>query len=93
MDAEFEQCEPFGIDDGELDGLSPQECFVLGYELCEIHSLAAIPDQEITKTVHAANKDRIEASLIRRGRPFLLRWPQDDVSESWMYLTIYRLTD
>jgi len=30
----------FKIDDGELDGLRPQECFVLGYELAQIDNFA-----------------------------------------------------
>lgn len=30
--AEYEPVEPFGVDGGELDGLSPAECFTLGVE-------------------------------------------------------------
>lgn len=86
-DAEYEQYEPFGIDNGELDGLSPQECFVLGYELAQIHELAEHVDG-FSKTVHATNQPRIEDSLRRRGREFSWMWPSDDPSESWLYLNV-----
>lgn len=87
VDAEYESMEPFGIDHGELGGLSRQECFVLGYELCQIHDLADRVDG-FDKTVHAANQSRIEEALKRRGRKFSWMWPSDDVSESWLYLRV-----
>lgn len=88
--AEYQQCEPFGIDAGELDDLSPQQCFVLGYELAQVHRLADhITERDTEKTVHAANRERIEAALCARGRQFSWTWPHDDQSEAWVFLTIH----
>ena len=91
MEGEFEQCESFGIDSGELDGLTPQDCFVLGYELATIHAMAetiAANETIAMHLVHAANKSRIEAALQKRRRGYQWTWPSDDVSEAWVYLTI-----
>lgn len=38
-EAEFELCEPFGIDDGELEGLTNTKCFVLGVEWAQVRKL------------------------------------------------------
>jgi len=88
MDAEFSNFESFLVDDGQLEGMTPQQCFVLGYELHSVASLAESRDDKINKTVHAANIERIEAFLRARGRDWNWMWPSDDVSESWVYLTI-----
>ena len=64
--AEYDLMEPFDIDNGELDGLRPQECFVLGVEwqMC-----AALADtgKAWGKMIHLMNLPRIEAMLNRRG--------------------------
>ena len=83
--ADFGLKKSFHIDNGELDGKTPQDCFVLGYELGYL-------DREIEnclpikKLVHAANKERIETSLRDVKRKFALRWLPADVSEEWMEL-------
>lgn len=64
--AEFHCKESFSIDEGELDGLSSQKCFVLGYELAMITDhwdAGGVPD----KPVHPENRDRLEAAAERRG--------------------------
>ncbi len=88
MDAEYGNCEPFLIDDGQLDGMTPQQCFVLGYELHKIAKCAEHNPDEMDFTVHADNIERIEAFLKARDREFSWMWPSDDVSESWVYLKI-----
>ena len=87
-EGEFANCESFLVDDGQLDGMSPQQCFVLGYELCSIATLAERCEDEINKTVHAANIERIEAFLVARERTWEWTWPHDDIRESWVYLKI-----
>lgn len=75
----------FDIDDGELDGLSSQQCFVLGYELAQIDSLLSSKNA-IRKPVNADNRARIEAACRDSGREFRLTWMPGDLSESWMLL-------
>lgn len=62
----WEQMEQFGIDNGELDGLSAQECFALGYELCRF-CVMADAGRKFTMLAHAGNRKRIEDILNRRG--------------------------
>jgi len=88
MESEFESIEPFYIDDGQLDNLNKQECFVLGYELSTICFLAETNKEKIEKTVHANNLDRITSALNKRKRTYSFVWPHDDISETWIYLTI-----
>lgn len=85
--AEFGLVKSFGIDGGELDGLSPQECFVLGYELGQIDSLLKGPD-EFRQPVHAENQSRIELACKDARRKFKLTWLEGDVSESWLLLEV-----
>lgn len=85
--ADFRMQKSFGIDDGELDGLSPQQCFVLGYELAQLDTLLRRP-AGFNKPVHAANRARIEASCQAENREFRLDWMADDPSESWLSLTV-----
>lgn len=80
----------FGIDNGELDGLTPQEVFVLGYELGHLRKLLEheFMDKEII--VHARNKERIERALKADFRQYNLSFMDDDESEEYMMLTLYR---
>jgi hypothetical protein len=83
----YELFKPFDIDDGQLDGLSPQQIFCLGYELAEIDGLLKLP-AEFTKPVHAENRERIERWCNESGREFRLVWAKEDASESWMTLSV-----
>jgi hypothetical protein len=85
--ADFGLIKSFGIDRGELDGLRPKDCFVLGYELAMI-DCALKTGEAISQTVHVENKARIEASCRDAKREFKLTWHPDDCSESWMLLTV-----
>lgn len=89
--AEFGLIKSFHIDNGELGGRSPQECFVLGYELAQVDQLLkATP--AIHQPVHADNQARIKSACEDAGRPFRLTWLPGDVSESWMLLEVPPLT-
>jgi len=86
--AEFGCVEPFDIDDGELDGLTPQQCFVLGYELADISRRAELLEDSFGALVHSSNRERIERALQKRGRDCRFGWAGDDRSESWMHLWV-----
>lgn len=85
--ADFGLIKSFQIDNGELKGLSRQECFVLGYELALVDELLKSTAQ-ISRTVHAANRERIAAACNDAKRPFALTWMEVDPSESWMQLEV-----
>ena len=86
-DAEFSFARKFDIDCGELNHLSVQQCFVLGYELAQIDSLIR-SRCGFEKPVHVDNRDRIEAELKRHGKEYKFEWSGDDKSESWVYLSV-----
>lgn len=85
--SEFGLIKSFQIDNGELDGLRAQECFVLGYELAQVDQLLKATS-EIRRPVHAKNKARIESACKDADRPYRLTWMSDDVSESWLLLEV-----
>jgi len=84
--AEFGLVESFDIDNGELDGLTPQNCFVLGFELAQIIALARHPGGS-QRPVHLANKARIEKHLRKAPRQFKLEYMPDG-SETWAWLAL-----
>ena len=59
--------ESFHIDDGQLDGLSIQECFVLGYEYSQVCHKMDIFAPVRDMTVHRANIDRLNKAAEARG--------------------------
>lgn len=67
--ADFDLVKSFDIDDGELEGLSLQECFVLGYELAQIDHLVAEPGAA-SRPVHALNRERIGKSCKDADREY-----------------------
>lgn len=77
----------FDIDDGQLDGLTPQTIFVLGYELSDISRQLSEPTA-FTRLIHAENKARIEKACKAAGRRFSLTWSDSDSSESWLTLEV-----
>lgn len=85
---EFQMGKSFHIDSGELDGLTLQESFVLGYELAEIDAMLKLRPG-FQKPVHAKNQARIRESCEQADRLYELDWMVDDVSESWMYLYVH----
>lgn len=87
--AKFGLIKPFDIDSGELDGISPHECFVLGYELSQIDELLKLPEA-INRPVHAQNKERIEKACKEAGRIYKIDWMNEDSSESWLNLSVLK---
>lgn len=75
----------FDVDSGELDGLTPAQCFVLGYELATIDAAVKI-GEAIATNVHAENRERIAKTFEMAGRKCRLTWMQGDPSESWLWL-------
>lgn len=84
---EFGLLKSFDIDNDELDGLSPQEVFVLGYELAQV-DLGLEGKSAITRPVHAENRQRIIKSCDDSARQYRLTWLPGDVSESWLLLEV-----
>lgn len=83
----FGLVKSFATDDQELDGLSAQEIFVLGYELAVVDKMLERADP-IRQPVHAENKERIESSCKDAERPHKLTWLEGDSSESWLLLEV-----
>lgn len=77
----------FNIDNGELDQLRRNECFVLGYELGSIDELLKLP-AAFAKPVHPENQERVNKSCVDSGREFSLKWMAGDASESWLQLIV-----
>lgn len=84
---EFGLIKSFSIDNGELEGLSPQECFVLGYELATIDERLKVA-AAWTQMVHAENRTRIEDACAKSGRTCRLTWMEGDASEMWLILIV-----
>lgn len=85
--AEFGLVKSFDIDNGELDGLRPKDCFVLGYELAQIDALLE-SGVELSRPIHAENRERIDKSCANAGRQYKISWMPGDSSESWMMLHV-----
>lgn len=86
-DAEYGLVRPFLIDNGELEGCTRAEAFVLGYELALIDHL--IDNEKAWQTtVHSANQARIEHQLNAAGREYRWEWPATDRSEAWVHLIV-----
>jgi hypothetical protein len=78
----------FGIDDGELDNETRQECFTLGYELALVREAYCKSEEGWSGPVHQQNADRIKRACRDADRTFKLHYMPNDSSESWMQLTI-----
>lgn len=80
---EFGLEESFNIDDGQLEGMTPQEIFVLGYELGAISLEAEHNHENFHRLAHIDNQGRIEKALTKRDRQFDVKFSHDDQSERW----------
>lgn len=85
--SDYSMIRPFDVDDGQLDGLSSQQCFVLGYELAMIDGLLEKPEG-FEQPIHANNMERIKIGCLKAKREFTIVWMDEDVSESWMWLKV-----
>lgn len=78
----FEMSESFSIDNGELAGLSPQQCFVLGYELAQVSAML-VAGEKVDRPVHPQNRERLERAAKLRQRDVSFRVYHDD----WLWMT------
>lgn len=73
---EFEIFEPFDIDD-KLDDFRREYCFVLGYELAQVHALFR-RGEPFEKQIHFDNAERVMKSAERNGVPLVWTRINDD---------------
>lgn len=88
--AEFASVEPFGIDAGELYGLTPEMCFTLGVEWQMVASQAE-GRFGFERPVHSENLARLKDVLTRRNRTYRFQYMHDDASEGWVWLVVEAL--
>ena len=86
--ADFGLIRSFDIDGDELQGLSPQQCFVLGYELAQVDAIIESGGGCADKIIHQENRSRIERYCTVKGVECETSWMHNDPSESWCSLTI-----
>lgn len=85
--ADFGLVESFGIDGGELDGCSKQECFVLGYEFLQVCHQMNVFDIGNGHLVHSANVSRLQSAADGRNKVLTVQYLADDRSESWCLIS------
>jgi hypothetical protein len=81
--AEFTIVEPFDIDNGELDGISPQNIFCMGYEFCQVRDML-VSGETISKPVHSDNASRIKRMCIRQRRLVKI----DTMRDGWSWMEV-----
>ena len=88
--AKYDLVFSFDIDDGQLDGLTPAQCFVLGYELSSIDWAVRKSLRPQVIGFHSKNRDRVMKLMAERhkGRKFSVSWMEGDKSEEWMVLSV-----
>jgi hypothetical protein len=79
--------EPFGIDNGELSGLSRQECFTLGVEWQMFREKLDAEPGAFSEQVHMANVARLSAMCRRRKREVSVHWLHEDHPD-WRVLNV-----
>lgn len=82
-DDNFDLVESFDVDNGELDGLTQQLCFVLGIEW-EMVRQEIKSGQSFERPIHSENLERIKSMCKRYGVSFEIAhhddWPSLIVS-------------
>lgn len=68
MEGEWHCKHPFGIDTGELDGIPPHECFVLGVEWQMLFAQLESEEHTFTRMIHEQNAMRLAALCKQLGR-------------------------
>ena len=85
--SEFGLIRSFDIDNGQLDGCTQQQCFVLGYETAIVDERLKSP-MEFSQLIHAENRERIVVACVDAERRYKINWMDGDLSESWMMLHV-----
>ena len=78
--------DSFDIDNGELDGLTPQMVFCLGVEF-EMFRTKLKRGKDFSMDVHTKNAPRLLAMCQRRNRTAKETWIHDDFDE-WRTITV-----
>lgn len=86
--AKFGLVRSFQIDGGQLDGLSPQMVFVLGYELADFDRKMKTK-KPFRMTIHAENFQRCQEWVIENRRSLRSIWSSEDISEGWVDLQVF----
>ena len=63
----YQLAESFDIDDGSLDVLSKQQCFVLGVEWATFHA-RVLAGEQFVGVCHSSNAPRLSMMVERNGR-------------------------
>ena len=75
--ANFEILLRFYIDNGELDKLTKQQAFVLGYEFCSIFAMIETR-QSFNIQFHSDNEERVRKMLADQNVTEYKLWVDDD---------------
>lgn len=87
MKEHYSLAEPFDIDDGQLDGLTPQEVFCLGVEWQMVRQ-SLEHGERFERVMHIENRDRVAALLQRHNRKHNFTFMHDDGTEAWVNVTV-----
>lgn len=79
--------EPFDVDDGSLDGFSPQEIFCFGVEWEMFRQKLKDTPRSFTEQIHSANVQRLLAMCKRHERSAIRRLVGDDYMD-WCLLDV-----
>lgn len=83
--SEYVAVEPFGVDDGELDTVTPSKAFTLGVEWEMVRTLVRTGEEFCVYAIHTDNRRRISALLSRHG--YHQQWNEGD---DWSFVTTIR---
>lgn len=80
---------PFSIDSGELDGMTPQRAFTLGFEFSRAMDMifraspkaSPFTDSQPSMTIHADNEERVRQVANRHQIPIKVHCFHDDWRE------------
>lgn len=77
---------PFGIDNGELDSMTPQDIFTRGFEMGRTYGVAESLDSgdAVRLMIHSDNQERNCRAALSKGCGFETAWVNDD----WMDIII-----
>ena len=76
----------FYIDDGELNDLPREKCFVLGVEWASFRHMLLNVEGEFTYEIHEENRDRIICLLDEHNREYEVELKE--VDETWLSITV-----
>jgi hypothetical protein len=78
---EIRLVEPFYIDEGELNDVSREEAFVLGYEFADVR-YHILTQTAIDQPIHFEN--RVRLTFMLSAHDWYQRW--DDIGSGWLQL-------